>query len=62
MPGQIAVVEPTGAETYLIVRVGTREVTAVLRERRQMRPGEAIRLRAEPGMVHVFDKATGRRL
>jgi multiple sugar transport system ATP-binding protein len=62
MPGQIAVVEPTGAETYLIVRVGTKEMTAVLRERKKMRPGEAIRLRAEPGMVHVFDKATGRRL
>jgi hypothetical protein len=37
-------------------------MTAVLRERKKMRPGEAIRLRAEPGMVHVFDKATGRRL
>jgi multiple sugar transport system ATP-binding protein len=62
LPGQIAVVEPTGAETYLIVRVGTKEVTAVLRDRRAMRPGQEIRLRAEPGMVHVFDKATGQRL
>ncbi len=62
LPGQIAVVEPTGAETYLVVRVGTREVTAVLRDRRAMRPGQDIRLRAEPGMVHVFDTATGRRL
>jgi multiple sugar transport system ATP-binding protein len=62
LPGQIAVVEPTGAETYLVVRVGAREVTAVLRDRRAMRPGQDIRLRAEPGMVHVFDTATGRRL
>jgi multiple sugar transport system ATP-binding protein len=60
--GRIAVVEPTGAETYLIVRVGQREVTAVLRDRREMRPGQEIRLRAEPGTMHVFDKATGRRL
>jgi multiple sugar transport system ATP-binding protein len=60
--GQVAVVEPTGAEIYLIVRVGTREVTAVLRERVQMRPGQEIRLRAEPGMLHVFDRATGKRL
>jgi multiple sugar transport system ATP-binding protein len=60
--GQIAVVEPTGAETYLIVRVGIREVTAVLRDRRDVRPGQEIRLQAEPGMMHVFDRATGRRL
>jgi multiple sugar transport system ATP-binding protein len=60
--GRIAVVEPTGAETYLIVRVGMGEVTAVLRDRRHVRPGQEIRLHAEPGMMHVFDRATGRRL
>lgn len=62
LPGQIAVVEPTGAETYLVVRIGAREVTAVLRERREVRPGQEIRLRAEPDAIHVFDKGTGRRL
>jgi multiple sugar transport system ATP-binding protein len=62
LPGQIAVVEPTGAETYVVVRVDAREVTAVVRDRRPLRPGQDIRLRPEPGQAHVFDRATGRRL
>jgi multiple sugar transport system ATP-binding protein len=64
LPGRIAVVEPTGAETYVVVRLdaGGREVTAVVRDRRPLRPGEPIRLRAERGMAHLFDRTTGRRL
>ncbi|MFN3146448.1 MAG: ABC transporter ATP-binding protein [Paracoccaceae bacterium] len=62
IPGQIAVVEPTGAETYLFVRVGAKEVTAVLRERRDARPGQEIRLQVAPGAPHVFDRKTGARI
>ena len=62
IPGKIAVVEPTGAETYLILRVGTGEMTAALRERRDARPGQDIRLEVMPGAAHVFDKASGARI
>jgi multiple sugar transport system ATP-binding protein len=62
IPGQIAVVEPTGAETYLFVRVGTDELTSVLRERREVRPGQDIRLQVIPGTAHVFDRNTGVRI
>jgi multiple sugar transport system ATP-binding protein len=58
----ISVVEPTGAETYVVARVAEREVTAVVRDRRALRPGEPIRLRPDPAMMHLFDKETGRRI
>jgi multiple sugar transport system ATP-binding protein len=62
LPGVISVVEPTGAETYVVARVAEREVTAVVRDRRALRPGEPIRLRPDPAMMHLFDKETGRRI
>lgn len=62
LSGQIVVVEPTGAETYLFVRLGAKEVTAVLRERRDVRPGQDIRLGVTPRAAHVFDRKTGMRI
>ena len=62
LSGQIAVVEPTGAETHLFVRVGTKEMTAILRERRNLLPGQDIRLQVQPGTAHVFDPASGMRI
>ena len=62
LSGQIVVVEPTGAETYLFVRLGAKEVTAVLRERRDVRPGQDIRLGVVQGASHVFDRKTGMRI
>jgi multiple sugar transport system ATP-binding protein len=60
--GTITVVEPTGAETHLIVRVGTKEVTSVLRDRLDARPGQTIQLAIAPGTTHVFDCDTGARI
>ena len=62
LSGQIAVVEPTGAETHLFVRVGPKEMTAILRERRDLLPGQDIRLQVQPGTAHVFDPASGMRI
>jgi multiple sugar transport system ATP-binding protein len=58
----VSVIEPTGPETLVIARLGEREVTAAVRERRAIRPGDAIRLTPRPDKVHLFDRATGRRL
>ena len=62
IPGQIAVVEPTGAETHLFVRVGAGQVTSILGDRREVRPGQDIYLQVQPGTPHVFDKKTGVRI
>jgi multiple sugar transport system ATP-binding protein len=37
-------------------------VVAVFRERHQFNPGDKIRLKPDPGLVHLFDDATGKRL
>ncbi|MGL4231936.1 MAG: ABC transporter ATP-binding protein, partial [Casimicrobium sp.] len=60
--GTVAVVEPTGSETHIIVRTAGQETTVVSRERVSLRPGEAIALAPKAESAHVFDTATGARL
>jgi multiple sugar transport system ATP-binding protein len=55
----VKVVEPTGSETHLVAEAGGREVVAVSRDRTGVRPGDRIRLRADPIRAHLFDAATG---
>jgi len=58
----IQVIEPTGAEIQVVAKLGGEEVIAVFRERHQFNPGEKIRLKPDPRLVHLFDQATGKRL
>ena len=62
--GTVAVVEPTGSETHVVVRpeAGGAEIVGLFRERHRFRPGDAICLRPDPAQIHLFDKATGVRL
>jgi multiple sugar transport system ATP-binding protein len=60
--GEIIVVEPTGAETELLVKAGEAQVVLVTHGRPVVRPGDRVGLAVDPAMVHVFDKATGQRL
>ena len=62
VPGEIVVVEPTGAETELLVKVGGAQVTLVTSGRPNVNPGERVSLSVEPGMAHLFDQKTGQRL
>ena len=62
LAGSIAVVEPTGSETHVVVRLSGREVTAVFRDRVPFRPGDAITLAPDTRLAHLFDKASGQRL
>jgi multiple sugar transport system ATP-binding protein len=55
----VAVVEPTGAETHIVLRMGSKDITAVFRERIEARPGEVMHLSAKPALVHMFDTASG---
>jgi len=58
----VAVVEPTGSETHVIARLGAREFTVVVRERRALAPGEAIQLAPRAAEAHLFDADSGARL
>ena len=59
---EIVVVEPTGSETQVFAKLGGEQVVAVFRERHQFNPGDVIRLKPDPSLVHLFDEATGKRL
>jgi multiple sugar transport system ATP-binding protein len=59
---EIVVVEPTGSETQVFAKLGGEEVVAVFRERHKFEPGDKIRLKPDPTLVHLFDEATGKRL
>ena len=62
LPTRVAVVEPTGAETLVLGRVGEHSLQVLFKERRHFAPGDEIRLRPLPGTAHVFDAADGKRL
>ena len=58
----VAVVEPTGSETHVVIRAAGRELTAVFRDRVSLRPGDAAVLApVDAGSVHLFDKTSGMR-
>ncbi|HEX3859931.1 MAG TPA: sn-glycerol-3-phosphate ABC transporter ATP-binding protein UgpC [Pseudolabrys sp.] len=58
----IQVVEPTGSEIQVVAKLGDQDIIAVFRERHQFKPGDKIRLKADPRLVHLFDETTGKRL
>jgi multiple sugar transport system ATP-binding protein len=60
--GNVVVVEPTGAETQVVCRLGTLDVIAMQRDRVACRPGDRIGLTPDPRRIHVFDAASGSRL
>jgi multiple sugar transport system ATP-binding protein len=59
---EIVVVEPTGSEIQVFAKMGGQDIVAVFRERHQFKPGEKIRLKPDPKLVHLFDAETGKRL
>ncbi|WP_029350792.1 sn-glycerol-3-phosphate ABC transporter ATP-binding protein UgpC [Bosea sp. 117] len=56
------VVEPTGSETEVLVRVGGAEFNCLFRSRVPVRAGERIRVLPDADQVHLFDRTTGRRV
>ena len=64
LSGKVAVVEPTGSETHVILRPegGGAEVVALFRDRVTFRPGDTLALAPDAGKVHLFDKGSGVRL
>jgi len=62
MPASVVLVEPTGSETQVQLRVGERPITAAFRERITARPGEMLHVAPDPAHIHLFDQTTGLRL
>ena len=62
VPAEVVVVEPTGLEIQVFARLGGHEVVALFRERHVFKPGDKIRLKPDPKLVHLFDEASGQRL
>ena len=58
MSALITVIEPTGYETVVIAKFAGQDMTCVLRERLNGRPGDRIGLTFE-GPLHFFDARTG---
>jgi multiple sugar transport system ATP-binding protein len=57
--GEVVVVEPTGAETELLVRVGATNVVVVVHGRPPAAPGARIALTVDTAAVHLFDPTNG---
>ncbi len=62
IPAETVVVEQTGAETQIILRIGGQRVMAVSRARLHLTPGEIVRVSIAPESVHLFDRGSGRRM
>ena len=58
----VLVVEPTGSEILAVVKMGDQELQCLFRERLALNPGQTIRIAPQPGMTHLFDEESGKRI
>jgi multiple sugar transport system ATP-binding protein len=62
IPATVQVVEPTGSETQVLMRIGGQPVIGAFRERISAKPGEILPVRPDTTLVHLFDQQSGQRL
>ncbi len=62
MEATVVLVEPTGSETQVIVRIRETTLLCAFRERVSARPGATIRIMPDMDLVHLFEAGSGRRL
>ena len=62
IPAQVVVVEPTGAETELLLQVGAEKIVLVMHGRVDVKPDDTVYLTLDIAKAHVFDSASGARL
>ncbi len=60
IPAVVAVMEPTGMDTFVACRHGRVELSAVFRERHDFAPGSTIHLQPDLQRAHLFDTETGK--
>ncbi len=59
---RVIVVEPTGAETELLLQAGDAQIIVVIHGRTAAQPDEIVYLAIDTDKAHVFDTASGKRL
>jgi multiple sugar transport system ATP-binding protein len=60
--GEVLVIEPLGMITQVAIRTAGHLLTIMAMERTNLAPGDKVKLAIEPSNVHVFDRATGKRI
>ena len=58
----VVVIEPTGAETELVLEVGGQQLILVMHGRTAVQPDEAVQLAVDADNAHLFDAGSGRRV
>ena len=62
IPASVVVVEPTGAETELLLQIGEHQVVLVTHGRTNAKPDEIVHLAIDAAKTHLFDAKSGIRL
>ena len=62
IPATVQVVEPTGSETQVLMKIGSQTMVGAFREMVTAKPGEILPVRPDPALVHLFDQQSGQRL
>jgi multiple sugar transport system ATP-binding protein len=64
--GKVVLIEPTGSETQVVIRLGsssqTHDLNCVFRERITVGPCDDITITPDAALIHLFDSQTGLRL
>ena len=53
---EVTVIEPTGSETLVVCKTEAQQLTAVFKERLDLRPGDRLSLRPDTDKLHFFDQ------
>jgi multiple sugar transport system ATP-binding protein len=59
---EVQVVEPMGAETEILLKVGAQTFTIMTHGRASLGPGEKVFLAPQAAQAHLFDASSGRRI
>jgi multiple sugar transport system ATP-binding protein len=62
MKAQVQVVEPTGSETQVLMKIGQTSLIGAFRERVSAQPGEMLHVSPDRNLIHLFDRQSGRRI
>jgi multiple sugar transport system ATP-binding protein len=62
LEAEVEVVEPLGLSTQFYVELAGQQVCVFVMGRTNIRPGDIVRLSADPASLHVFDPSSGNRI
>ncbi|WP_414474877.1 ABC transporter ATP-binding protein [Microvirga sp. M2] len=62
VPGRVRLVEPTGAQTHVVLDLGGSTVMAIVDGERRIAAGDRVSLSITPERMHIFERSSGIRL